>query len=63
MPSRERGKFPECWKIVTRFAALALFLCAAANCAFGQAGNEFYKGRAVELYIGYSVSVGGGDDI
>ena len=46
---------------MTRFAALALFLCAAANDAFGQAANEFYKGRTVELFIGYSV--GGGYDI
>src|SRR3954470_19492824 len=61
MPLRGRGKFPECWKIVTRFAALALFLCAAANDAFGQAANDFYKGRTVELFIGYSV--GGGYDI
>src|SRR4051812_39857648 len=43
MPLRERGKFPECWKIVTRFAALALFLCVAANCAFGQAGTTSTK--------------------
>jgi len=58
MPLRERGKFPECWKIVTPFAALALFLCAAANGAFGQAANDFYKGRTVELYVGYTVDGG-----
>jgi len=46
---------------VTRFAAAALFLCAATGSAFGQPASEFYKGRTVELYIGYSV--GGGYDI
>ena len=46
---------------MTRFALAALFLCAAASGAFSQPTSEFYKGRTVELYIGYSV--GGGYDI
>src|SRR3954469_17499652 len=61
MPLRERGKLPECWKIVTRFALGTLFLCAAASGALSQPASEFYKGRTVELYIGYSV--GGGYDV
>jgi len=44
---------------VKRAIPLALLLLSAA--AWAQAPTEFYKGRTVELYIGYSV--GGGYDI
>lgn len=42
-----------------RGSAAALLVSAAT--AWAQAPAEFYKGRTVELYIGYSV--GGGYDI
>ena len=41
--------------------AAAIFALAAASIAQAQSAADFYRGKTVELYIGYSV--GGGYDV
>jgi tripartite-type tricarboxylate transporter receptor subunit TctC len=44
-----------------RAATVAMMIVAAGGSAFGQSVGDFYKGRNVDLYIGYSV--GGAYDL
>jgi tripartite-type tricarboxylate transporter receptor subunit TctC len=48
-------------KAITRGLAAAAFMLLAASSGWAQSPAEFYKGKTVELYIGYSV--GGGYDL
>jgi tripartite-type tricarboxylate transporter receptor subunit TctC len=46
---------------VGRYSAAVVLLALSATCSHAQTPAEFYKGKTVELYIGYSV--GGGYDL
>src|SRR5215475_660177 len=46
---------------VGRFTAAVVLLALSSTCSYAQTPADFYKGKTVELYIGYSV--GGGYDL